>query len=78
MGAIQSRFEVAVPELPSNIDPASYSKLLARSLQKQTNGYMCSDLMRPYFDTIPTIILLSNCSINLYGDPGSFVLRRQG
>lgn len=26
MGAIQSRFEVAVPELPEHIDPASYSK----------------------------------------------------
>lgn len=26
MGAIQSRFEVAVPELPDHIDPASYSK----------------------------------------------------
>jgi superfamily II DNA/RNA helicase len=25
MGAIQSRFEVAVPELPDHIDPASYS-----------------------------------------------------
>jgi ATP-dependent RNA helicase UAP56/SUB2 len=27
MSAIQSRFEVAVPELPEHIDPASYSKL---------------------------------------------------
>lgn len=27
MAAIQSRFEVAVPELPEHIDPASYSKL---------------------------------------------------
>lgn len=27
MAAIQSRFEVAVPELPDHIDPASYSKL---------------------------------------------------
>ena len=26
MGAIQSRFEVAVPELPEHIDPASYSE----------------------------------------------------
>jgi hypothetical protein len=26
MGAIQSRFEVAVPELPDHIDPASYSE----------------------------------------------------
>lgn len=26
LGAIQSRFEVAVPELPEHIDPASYSK----------------------------------------------------
>lgn len=27
MAAIQSRFEVAVPELPDHIDPASYSKI---------------------------------------------------
>lgn len=26
MAAIQSRFEVAVPELPDHIDPANYSK----------------------------------------------------
>lgn len=25
LGAIQSRFEVAIPELPDHIDPASYS-----------------------------------------------------
>jgi ATP-dependent RNA helicase UAP56/SUB2 len=29
MSAIQLRFEVAVPELPDHIDPASYSKCLA-------------------------------------------------
>lgn len=29
MAAIQSRFEVAVPELPDAIDPASYSECLA-------------------------------------------------
>lgn len=28
MAAIQARFEVAVPELPDHIDPASYSKYL--------------------------------------------------
>jgi superfamily II DNA/RNA helicase len=56
MGAIQSRFEVAVPELPNHIDPASYSKCFARSWQKQTNAYACSDLMRPYIDTIHSII----------------------
>ena len=26
MAAVQSRFEVAVPELPDHIDPASYSE----------------------------------------------------
>jgi hypothetical protein len=31
MAAIQSRFEVAVPELPDHIDPASYSECLALS-----------------------------------------------
>lgn len=29
MSAIQQRFEVAVPELPDHIDPATYSKCLA-------------------------------------------------
>ncbi|KAI9509850.1 hypothetical protein F5148DRAFT_1275037 [Russula earlei] len=29
MGAIQSRFEVAVPELPDHIDPASYNSILS-------------------------------------------------
>lgn len=29
MAAIQSRFEVAVPELPDHIDPASYSELVS-------------------------------------------------
>ena len=51
MGAIQLRFEVAVPELPNHIDPASYSKYFARSRQKQTNACACSDVMRPYIDT---------------------------
>ena len=32
MAAIQSRFEVAVPELPDHIDPASYSKLSINSI----------------------------------------------
>ena len=29
MAAIQSRFEVAVPELPDHIDPASYSEFMS-------------------------------------------------
>jgi superfamily II DNA/RNA helicase len=38
MSAIQLRFEVAVPELPDHIDPASYSKCLAFVfLRPQTN-----------------------------------------
>lgn len=47
MGAIQSRFEVAVPELPGHIDPASYSASILRTLQIQTNTGACSDVMRP-------------------------------
>jgi hypothetical protein len=38
MSAIQSRFEVAVPELPDHIDPASYSKLSINSLQCGIDG----------------------------------------
>jgi hypothetical protein len=34
MGAIQSRFEVAVPELPDHIEPASYSKSLQVTASK--------------------------------------------
>ena len=49
MGAIQLRFEVAVPELPNHIDPASYSKCFARSLWRQTNGCAYSDVMRTYY-----------------------------
>ncbi len=64
MGAIQSRFEVAVPELPNHIDPASYSEYFARSRQeKNTDAYACSDFMRPYVDSIHSIIPLSTCSI---------------
>jgi ATP-dependent RNA helicase UAP56/SUB2 len=37
MGAIQSRFEVAVPELPDHIDPASYSGSHLVILRTQTN-----------------------------------------
>ena len=33
LDAIQARFEVAVPELPDHIDPASYSEL--------RRGYIC-------------------------------------
>jgi ATP-dependent RNA helicase UAP56/SUB2 len=32
MAAIQARFEVAVPELPDSIDPASYSTSSIRDL----------------------------------------------
>lgn len=35
MAAIQSRFEVAVPELPDHIDPASYSELSNQSSRAQ-------------------------------------------
>ncbi|KAG6868248.1 hypothetical protein C0993_005822 [Termitomyces sp. T159_Od127] len=49
MAAIQSRFEVAVPELPDHIDPASYkgnslkdgSNVLAKIAPVATNGSQC-------------------------------------
>ena len=59
MGAIQSRFEVAVPELPDHIDPASYSKSCSSSLPEHGRYGLtrdeCSDVMRLllYFVTYP-------------------------
>lgn len=43
MAAIQSRFEVAVPELPDHIDPASYSECCP--LLKLRILRYCSDLV---------------------------------
>lgn len=39
MTAIQSRFEVAVPELPDSIDPASYSTSPNRDLVTLTHRF---------------------------------------
>ena len=44
MAAIQSRFEVAVPELPDHIDPASYSKLSINSYTMMLM-VLCSDIV---------------------------------
>jgi len=47
MGAIQSRFEVAVPELPDHIDPASYSEWRTfHETLTQTERDPCSDVMK--------------------------------
>jgi hypothetical protein len=47
MGAIQSRFEVAVPELPDHIDPASYSECQGRFTERdRLNLGPFSDVMK--------------------------------
>lgn len=38
LGAIQSRFEVAVPELPDHIDPASYSTYNLRQVIEKSSA----------------------------------------
>ena len=46
MAAIQSRFEVAIPELPDHIDPATYStSLFASSLLQQSLIRFCSGVL---------------------------------
>lgn len=45
MAAIQSRFEVAVPELPDHIDPASYSKCSRFSYGYRRSDHVYSDVL---------------------------------
>ena len=45
MAAIQSRFEVAVPELPDHIDPASYSECRTAYLDWMVADVLPSDLL---------------------------------
>ncbi len=45
MAAIQSRFTVAVPELPDHIDPASYSMCFLISIATLPDP-RCSDVLR--------------------------------
>jgi len=45
MAAIQSRFEVAVPELPEHIDPASYSVYQSFHLVNCDAHYLLSDIL---------------------------------
>ena len=46
MAAIQSRFEVAIPELPDHIDPATYSTLLSTSsILQQLLTCFCSGVL---------------------------------
>lgn len=45
MAAIQSRFTVAVPELPDHIDPASYSMCFPISVAALADSW-CSDVLR--------------------------------
>lgn len=49
MAAIQSRFEVAVPELPDHIDPASYSTYPATFPPNMIADVYLSDLLITVF-----------------------------
>ena len=49
MAAIQSRFEVAVPELPDHIDPASYSGCPSTFPPNMTADVHPSDLLITVF-----------------------------
>ena len=49
MAAIQSRFEVAVPELPDHIDPASYSTCPTKFPPNVTADVHLSDLLITLF-----------------------------
>ena len=60
MGAIQSRFEVAVPELPDHIDPASYSEWSSRNCSQRLNLDPCSDVMKSRPLT-PSMLLIIRC-----------------
>lgn len=48
MSSIQSRFEVAVPELPDHIDPASYSecRVIVRGVTDADADIVCSDVVK--------------------------------
>lgn len=66
MGAIQSRFEVAVPELPDHIDPASYSAFILRTpTADTTNTDACSDVMKP-LGTLTMLLLRCLLLLKLY------------
>ena len=81
MGAIQSRFEVAVPELPDHIDPASYSKSHSSSLPEHGRYKLTrderSDVMRSLLSTLLLIhaaCALFTCPIKLYYDTAHLAL----
>ena len=66
MAAIQSRFEVAVPELPDHIDPASYSKNASFSILEcylTRDGH--SDVLIPSIVPVPSRVSLSVSYITL-------------
>lgn len=48
MAAIQARFEVAVPELPDHIDPASYSESRTLPPSAPTHHLASSDLLKRF------------------------------
>jgi hypothetical protein len=65
MSAIQSRFEVAVPELPDHIDPASYSMCSLSDISAVNSHHLFSDFLdrSPFpllccdFDKMAVVIL---------------------
>lgn len=63
MSAIQSRFEVAVPELPDHIDPDTYSKCSIVVAKTDADGALCSS------DRLNVSILLFLFSFSLFDVP---------
>ena len=65
MAAIQSRFEVAVPELPDHIDPASYSKLSINSFCNVVLMVLHSDIVvisKIFFLHVSVVVFISTHS----------------
>ena len=73
MAAIQSRFEVAIPELPDHIDPATYSALsvtscfLHQSLMRFCSGVL--GLMLFFLRVITAVVVPPKLSVILLRIP---------
>ena len=65
MAAIQSRFEVAVPELPEHIDPASYSELVCSIIVPSCLFLVFSDIVID-FVLSPCALPFSTLSVTMY------------
>jgi hypothetical protein len=60
LAAIQSRFEVAVPELPDHIDPASYSMSFSVYFAGSMLTWLCSDFLIVLTVWIPAVLCRSS------------------